>query len=287
MSLAGFSGLAATLAVTLSCALLVASVAAGPEADVHFQRALDYEFHQDIDAAIAEYRRGLELDPNSLAGHANLGVLLLNEWGDVDGAISEFMTALGIDPENAFAQTHLNEAVALRNSTADEDIERGNNYYRAGQLVRAAAAYRIACYVAPKNAEAHNSLAWTLYRLGKLNDALKEVTTALRLAPEDAEYINTLACVLYDRGDAEGAMKEFERAIAHSKKVNAADLYGLAVVFFSQGDKQRAADNFKQALQNDPNFADARYLRDKIGMSVHALASHESLLDLSGVKKNQ
>jgi tetratricopeptide (TPR) repeat protein len=285
MSLAVFCGQAAMLAVSLSCAFLGAPVVAGPEADVHFQRALDYEFHQDIDGAIAEYRRGLELEPNSLEGHANLGVLLLNEWGDVDGAISEFVTALGIDPENVFSQTHLNEAVALRNSKAEENIDRANNYYRAGQLMRAAAAYRIAVYVEPKNAEAHNSLAWTLYRLGRLNDALKEVNTALRLAPDEAEYINTLACVLYDRGDAEGAIKEFERAIAHSKKANPADLYGLAIVFFSQGNTQRAVDNFRQALHDDPNFADARYLRDKIGMSVHALASHDSLLDLSGVKK--
>ena len=260
---------------------------AGPEADVHFQRALDYEFHQEVEPAIAEYRRALELDPDSVEGHANLGMLLMNERGDVDGAISEFVTALGIDPESAFCRTHLNEAVSLRNSTGEENVTRGNDFYRSGQLVRAIAAYRVACYVDPKNADAQNSLAWTLYRLGKLNDAFRHVTNALKLEPEDAEFINTLACVLFDRGDVDGAKGQFERAIAKSKKPNPADLYGLAVVLLTKGQQQQAIEKFKQALTDDANYADAKYLRDKIGMSAHVLASHDSLLNLSGWKSEQ
>src|SRR4051812_37005438 len=100
------------LGVVLLMLLLKGSMAAAADAtpgEVHFQRAMQYEFDQNIDAAIAEYRRGLELDPDSVQGHANYGLLLLNERGDVDGAISEFVTALGIDPASSFCQLHLNE----------------------------------------------------------------------------------------------------------------------------------------------------------------------------------
>jgi tetratricopeptide (TPR) repeat protein len=275
-----------------SCALLLlatlnlcgANAEQGPEADTHFQRALQYEFAENIPGAIAEYKRALEMDPNNVTGHGNYGMLLMNEVGDLDGAISEFVTTLGIDPQNAFAQTHLNEAVALRNSTVASNLDRANMFYRTGQLVRALAAYRVACYVDPKNAEAHNSLAWTLYRLGDLRGSQKEVDVALSLKPNDPEYINTLACVKFDSGDVNGAIKEFERAISLSKKANAADLYGLALGFLSQGQKDRAIESFKKALQNDPNYVDAKYLRDRIGMSVHALSMHEKLMSLSGVK---
>jgi Tfp pilus assembly protein PilF len=261
-------------------------MAAANGADEHFQRALDYRLQGNIDAAQVEYRRALELDPNFVDAHANLGVLLLQDRGDVDGAISEFVTALGIDPGCAFCQSELNQAVDLRNSKAEDNIARGNSYYRVGQLNHAVGSYRVAIYLDPTNADAHNSLAWTLYRLGKLAEARAEVEEALRLKPNDAEYINTLACVLLDSGDVQGAIKQFQSAIVHSQKPNPADLYGLATALLSTGDKSGAIENFKQALKDDPNYADANYLRDKIGMSVHTLASHDLLLTISGTRES-
>jgi Tfp pilus assembly protein PilF len=281
------SGLVATassMAMVLMLAFCLPPAVAG-DGTAHFERALQYQFQGDNAAAIVEYRKGLEEDPNSVDGHTRLGVLLLEQLGDVDSAISEFVTALGIDPDCGYCQSQLDAAVDRRNSTSAENILRGNDYYRAGQLTRSVGSYRVAVYVDPTNAEAHNSLAWTLYRLGNLDESLRNVKEALRLKPDDAEYINTLACILYDKGDIEGSIKEWQKAIQLSKKANPADLYGLAIGFLSKGDTMRAKENFKQALASDPNYADAGYLRDKIGMSVHALAWHEKLLSLSNEKQ--
>lgn len=261
--------------------LISPAFAAAGDGAAHFERAFQYELQGNVDAAILEYHQGLQDDPDSVDGHTRLGVLLIEQKGDVDGAISEFVTALGIDPSCGYCQTQLDAAVERRNSPASENIARGNECYRLGQLSRAVAAYRVAIYADPGDAEAHNSLAWTLYRIGNLNAALAEVKEALRLKPDDAEYVNTLACILYDKGDLEGAIAQWHRAIEHSKSVNPADLYGLAIGYLAKGDMTRAADNFKQALKNDPNYKDPAYLRDKIGMSVHALASHEKLLSIS------
>jgi tetratricopeptide (TPR) repeat protein len=255
--------------------------------DVHFQRALDYQLSDRSDAAINEYRKGLELNPNSVDGHLRLGVLLMEEVGDLDGAVSEFVTALGIDPESSFSQQRLNEAVAKMNSNAEENIARGNDLYRTGQLNRSAAAYRVAAYADPNNSEAHNSLAWTLYRLGKLEEAKGEVQKALELKSDDPEYINTLACILFDQGNLEGAISHWQKAIAKSKTANPADLYGLAIGFLSKGNTVQAAAKFNEALKSDPHYADATYLRDKIGMSAHALATHEKLLTLTNKDKKQ
>lgn len=255
------------------------------EGDRHFDRALDYQLAGNSDAAVAEYRKGLQLNPNSVDGHSRLGILLLEEQGDLDGAVSEFVTALGIDPHSAFCQQRLNEAVDRMNSTAEDNITRGNEFYRDGQLNRASAAYRVAIYVAPGNAEARNSLGWTLYRLGKLDEAMDEVKQALTLKTDDPEYINTLACILFDQGNLDGAMANWQKAIAKSKKANPADLYGLAIGFLSKGDTGLAAAKFKEAVKSDPNYMDAAYLRDKIGMSAHALATHDKLVTLIGKEK--
>lgn len=248
----------------------------------HFERALQYQFAGKPEAAIEAYRRGLEASPESVDGHTRLGTLLLDEVGDVDGAISEFVTALSIDPECRFCQSRLDEAVARKNAAAKEGIARGNDFYRSGQLRRAAAAYRIAASADPGDPEARNCLAWTLYRLGNLEEGLSEVKDALRLKPEEPEYVNTLACIQFDMGDVDGAMSNFKKAIAKSKNPNAADFYGLAAASLQKGDATSAVKHFQEALKVDANYANAGYIRDRIGMSVHALATHEKLLSLSG-----
>ena len=272
----------AAVLLSLGGLLICPAAALADNPDYHFQKAMEYEFAGNADAAVAEYRRGLQSAPRSVDGHTRLGTLLLDEQGDVDAAISEFVTALSVDPNCQFCQTRLDEAIDRKNAGVREGINRGNELYRAGQLKRSAAAYRIAVTAAPDDAEARNCLAWTLYRIGDLPEARAEVLTALKIKPEEAEYVNTLACIQFDEGDVEQAMLSFKKAIAKSKTPNPADLYGLSIAFLAKGDKPNAIKNFKEAVKSDANYTSPRYLRDKIGLSVHALATHEKLMDISG-----
>jgi Tfp pilus assembly protein PilF len=271
-----------TALLILFCGPATLTASANAEGDVHFQHALDYQLQQNVQGADAEFQRALELDADSVTGRDNYGVFLMEQKGDLDGAISEFVTALGIDPKCIGCQRHLDEAVALRNSGGEFNSNRANDLYRTNQIVRAAAAYRIACSVDPKDGETRNSLAWTLYRLGQLNEAIKQVNIALELKPNEPEYINTLASILLDQGDWKGALEQFKLAISKSEKPNPADLYGVAVCLLSGDQTDNAIDSFKAALKSDPNFADLKYLRDRVGMSVNALALHDKLLSLSG-----
>lgn len=269
--------------------VLLFSFLSGPTAvlaagNYHFERALQYQLAGNPDAAIAEYKSGLQSSPESVDGHTRLGTLLLEEAGDTDGAISEFVTALTIDPECNYCQSRLDEAISRKNETGKEGLARGNELYRSGQIARSAAAYRLAANAEPNDAEIRNCYAWTLYRLGKLDEGLQEVNAALHLKPEEPEYVNTLACIQYDKGNVDGAITNWKKAIAHSKSPNPADLYGLAVAFINQGNNQQAIKSFKEALKLDSHYADVDYLRNKIGMSVRTLASHEKLLNLSGEK---
>src|SRR5579883_2380937 len=86
-------------------------------------------------------------------------------------------------------------------------------------------------------------------------------------------------------GNVDTAISTWKKAIAKSKSPNPADLYGLAVGFLSKGDAANASKYFKEAIKSDSNYASASYLRDKIGMSINALATHDRLLTISGEKE--
>ncbi len=266
----------------LTALLVLTAPAHAGDPTTHFRRALQYEFEGKPENAIIEYRQILQSQPNNIDAHVRLGTVLLNYNGDVDGAISQYVTALGIDPTCNVCQSRLDEAVERRNSSSPENLNRGNDYYKFGQLARSVGSYKLAIFLDPKNADARNSLSWTLYRMGKLNEALGEVKEAIQIKGDEPEFINTLACILYDKGQTDAAIDNWQKAILRSKKANPADLYGLAIGFLSKGNTQRAINSFKEAIKSDPNYADLKYLRDRIGMSVHALAVHDKLLSLAG-----
>jgi len=273
------------LPILISGLIVAAPALHAQEGSEHFRRALEARFAGQTEAAIAEYKRGLQSQPNNVDGRMQLGALLLEERGDLDGAISEFMTAVGIDPSCATCESRLNEAMEIKNSKPSDLVIKANLLYSSGQINRAAAGYRIAIQADPNNAEAHNALAWTLYKLGgakNLAEGVKEVQEALRLKPDDAEYINTWACLLYDQGDIEGAMSKWHKAISNSKKPSAADLYGLAVGSLSKGDKTNALRYYKDSIATDPKYAEMQYVRDRVGMSVHTVAGHEQLSQMAG-----
>lgn len=270
-------------AIPIAIALSVSGHCALAEsAHEHFRRGLEFRFQGHSDAAVKEYRRGLEIDPGSVDGHVQLGSLLFEEKGDVDAAISEYVTALSIDPSCVFCQTGLNQLLEARNSRSADQVSRGNRFYSEGQLTRACAAYRVAIQIDPADATAHNSLAWTLYRIGDLSEAKREVELALKLKPDDPEFVNTLACVAFDQGDVDGAIVLWRKAIGLSKTPNPADLYGMALGMLARGDRSLAGRYFNDALKSDPRYRDVRYVRDRIGMSVKAIAPHEQLLSLTG-----
>jgi len=246
-----------------------------------FNRALEFRFAGQTDAAIAQYRRGLEIDPGNVDGHTQLGTLLFEERGDVDGAMSELATSMSLDPGCRYCQQRLNDVLAMVNGKAVDQINRGNKHFAEGHLRRAVAAFRVAIYIDPSDGPAHNSLSWTLYGLGELPEAEREVMEALRLRVDDPEFVNTLACIYFDRGDVDAAIATWKKAMALSKSANPADLYGMAIGLLAKGDNKEATRYFEEALKADPRYADVRFVRERIGMSVKAVAAHDRLIGLA------
>src|SRR5262249_16130102 len=125
---------------------------------------------RDADAALAELREAIRLNPLSAEAQTTLGQMLQAKR-DPDGAAQAFAEAERLNKLKADAQVAafaVNAGVAAINR---QDI--------AGAIEK----FREAARLAPDNAQAHYQLALALRRAGRQDEARAEFTAARRLAP--------------------------------------------------------------------------------------------------------
>jgi len=130
--------------------------------DEWFDRAVELE-EEDVDAAMAAYRRVLRLRPDCTETLINLGRLRA-ETGDTRGAADCFRDALRIDPRDATAMYNLG-VVAQDEERDEEAIE----------------LYRRALQLDSGLAEAHYNLATLLDRAGDGPAAIRHINAYRKL----------------------------------------------------------------------------------------------------------
>jgi tetratricopeptide (TPR) repeat protein len=192
----------------------------------------------DLDGAIAEYRQAIQLDPKYARGHYNLG-LALQAKGDLDGAIAEYRRAIQLDPTDAVPHTNL--GVALRDR---------------GDLDGAIAEFRLGIQLDPKDATAHTNLGNALKEKGDVEGAIAEHRQAIQLEPKLAMAHSDLGLDLLDKQDLEGAVTECRRAIELDPKY-ARGHNNLGSALQAKGDLDGAIDECRQAIKLDLTFAAA------------------------------
>jgi len=136
----------------------------------HFALARVLTMEGDMEAAIAESKIAIGLNPNDPHGHHSLGWVLY--WGraDAEGSLEHFNTALRLNPRDPFRWiTLVMKGAALRFlKRYDEAIEWG----------RAACQYPEGAFIP------HLHLAATFGQAGKVDEARAEITKALVLRPD-------------------------------------------------------------------------------------------------------
>jgi len=120
------------------------------------------------DAAVADLREALRLDPNSATANRNLGEAL-DATGNPD-ALTYFQRAVELDPKDADGQHGLGGALLAR-----------RDYAAAADHLRAAT------QLDPRSASAHNDLGVALASMGQVADALEQFSAAVALQPDFAE----------------------------------------------------------------------------------------------------
>jgi len=180
------------------------------------------------------------------------------EWAEVmemDGnsqrAIEHYRTALTLDPKNSTAAGFLGRALE-----------------RTGHQPEAIESYRAAVKADPGNVLALNNLAYALAQTGQnLDEALRMALSAQKLSGDNSNITDTVGLVYLKKGLTGSALEVFQNNVR--KYPNSSSFhYHLGAALLANGEKVRAKDELRKALENKPPSSEEpgiRQLLAKIG----------------------
>jgi Flp pilus assembly protein TadD len=223
--------------------------------------------------AITAYRELLDIQPDNWLAVSNLAFAELNA-GHLEPARILFERV--VPHATADARTHIGHGLLLS---------------RLGRTPEAAASFRRAVEIDPRNPDAHANLGLALAQSGDAESAMREYTTALRLRPNFPIALHNLGLLLSDLGrltesadaltraaaldasqpatwfrlgDVLARLGKLDDAIAAYQRTlslaptdaNAANNLGLVYIRKNSIDQAIAA--FERAVAADPGHAEAR-----------------------------
>jgi tetratricopeptide (TPR) repeat protein len=194
-----------------------------------------------VDEAMAQCQRALEIDPKYAEAHSNLGMALFQK-GQVDEAVAHYQKALEINPNDA--TTHYNF---------------GNALFQKGQVDEAVAHYQKALEIQPSFAAAHSNIGNALFQKGQLNEAVAQFQKALEINPNDAEVHYNLGNALFQKGQVDEAVTQYQKVLEIDPN-SFATHYNLGGALFQKGQLDEAIAQFQEVLRLKPGFSPAQNL---------------------------
>lgn len=156
----------------------------------HFNMAVYFQRNGDIQSALDQYQKVIDISPYNAEAFSNMGVLY-NQLGEYGKAVSALQKALLIDPR--YSKAHNNLGLA---------------YYRSGQFDQALAELERAVELEPSSQDACNNLGLVHRKLGHTGQAEEAFQRAIALdASYGAAHYNL--ALLYDETG------RLDRAIEH------------------------------------------------------------------------
>jgi tetratricopeptide (TPR) repeat protein len=207
-----------------------------------------------VQEAIAEFERTLELKPDHAKAHYNLGVALVkqNRWEE--------------------ALTHFQRSVELHPGVADTQFGLAQALVQSGRLDEAIVHYERALVLEPANPQAHSFLAHVLVQKGRVREAIQHYEAAVNAQPGNPFTLNNLAWMLATCSDTSlrngpKAVTLAERANQLSGETDAHLLETLAAAYAETGRFEEAAATAQRGLevaQGQHNDGLAQLLHERI-----------------------
>src|SRR5436305_1148236 len=246
------------------------------EANAYNKRGIAKGVKGDIDGAIADFTRAIELDPKYGTAYNNRGLAKKNK-GDLDGAVADCTRAIEVDPKDAGgygnrgiakqAQGDLSGAIADYTRAIELDPKYALAYYNRGvakwgkgDVDGAIADYTRAIELDPKFTHTYYNRGVAKGAKGDIDGAIADYTRAIELDPKDARAYNDRGVAKQAKGDLDGAIADCTRVIElNPKNANAYNNRGSFKGI--KGDVVGAIADVNRAIELDPKLAPAYYNR--------------------------
>ena len=246
------------------------------EANAYNERGIAKGVKGDIDGAIADFTRAIELYPKYSTAYTNRGLARKNK-GDLDGAIADCTRAIELDPKDAGAygnrgiakqaQGDLNGAIADYTRAIELDPKYAKTYANRGlakgvkgDVEGAIADCTRAIELDPKNVAAYTNRGIAKKDKGNLNEAIADYTRAVELDPKYANAYYNRGLAKGGKGDIDGAIADYTRVIEINPK-DAVAYNERGIAKQTQGDLNGAIADYTRAAEVDPKYPNAYYNR--------------------------
>jgi tetratricopeptide (TPR) repeat protein len=226
----------------------------------------------NVDQAIADYTRSIELNPQSAETYFNRG-FVYHTKNNLDQAIADYTRAAELDPKYDLARFAL--AVGYAN--------RGLSYAEKDDLDRAIADCDKAIEIDPKVAVAYKVRAYAYKEKGDWDRAIADYTKAIELDPKDASNYYYRGRAYSSKDNLDQAIADYSRAIELNPK-DAFAYYYRASAQRKKGNLDQAIADYTTALELDPKdgmsyFARGNVYLDK-GDYDRAIADYTKTIEL-------
>jgi tetratricopeptide (TPR) repeat protein len=253
-----------------------------------------------LDEAIAHYRRAVNIWPDYVEAHYNLGGAYI-EKGNIDEALAEYRRAIEIRPDDADshnnygsalrrlnqfdqAENEYRRALSLQPQYLDARLNLGSLLLQRGRTAEAITNLETARRLQPNDAVTHVTLGLALMKNGQPGEAAAELNRALQLAPDEVSALNSLAWLLATAGvdsvrDGKRAVQLAERANALTGNNNPAILHTLAAAYAEAGRFDEAMQTARRAMKlasRADNHAVYNAIRDELPLYELGLPYHQT-----------
>ncbi|MDD5298546.1 MAG: tetratricopeptide repeat protein [Rhodocyclaceae bacterium] len=220
----------------------------------------------DLEGAISDFRRAIELDPENRLAYRDLCLALVQQGDPVQARrvilrglsvaplFPDFHYYLGnlysLDNDYEKAIASYQKALALKPDFAEVRFNLGILRRKSGEFERAEAGYRDALTIHPDDAEVLNKLGETLDNLGKYPEAADCYRKSVALDPDNAVANYNLGAAAFREAAFEEALACLRKSVALNPALYKAK-FSLGNLLLLLGQFEEAWDAYESRWQRD------------------------------------
>jgi serine/threonine protein kinase/Tfp pilus assembly protein PilF len=228
--------------------------------------ALEAYFKHDWDLAIKYYKRLININPENIGAHGDLGTIYYQRKTMYDEGIAEFEKVLELDPQGV---THYSSFTYNLLGWA---------YLRKGEFKRAHEAFKKYVALLPNQAYPLVCLGDFYLIVGNYDQAIICLQRSLKIDPDYPLTSTLLGETYLAKGMYNQALRSCERylALSVSEAKKAEAHYYLGRLYYLKGDYEKSVQECEQAQKLNPQMVEALWIRGLTFLKKEKLKQAES-----------